>query len=440
MRWEWERAASFPALLGAAVWAERAVARRVVAGCAVVFMAGAVTMPAAYAQLPQMQPPETQTVYDASRVLQELSGLRVQQIPQSLLGSAEAVAIVPGMVRGAFVVGIQRGRGVLAVKDEAGAWTAPQFITITGGSIGWQAGIQATDLVLVFSSRRSVENLLQGKLTVGVDASAAAGPVGRRASAATDLPMQAEIYSYSRSRGLFAGVSLDGSALQMDPLATGNYYASVAPGTVPPTAQQLLAQLEAFSPTRPSLGIPLGPAASQQGQPIYPDYPSANASGVNRGRDPFPPGGVPAAGASIAQGRLPGSPGQAAGANAALDRAAADLAAAGRAAAGRAAADDAAAAVRAQLVAALPRLDALLDSQWRAYLRVPDEILRPTGDMGSAALRDALARYDAVAADGRYAGLNQRSEFQVVRQLLQRLAAISATTQPLQLPPPPSGG
>lgn len=403
MGWKWRCEA-----IGPAMWI------RYVAACVVL----SVATPAARAQLLQVQPPETQTVDHASRVLQELSGLRVQQIPHSLLGSAEAVAIVPGMVRGAFVVGIQRGRGVLAIKDEAGAWTAPQFITITGGSVGWQAGIQATDLVLVFSSRRSVENLLQGKLTIGVDASAAAGPVGRRASAATDLPLQAEIYSYSRSRGLFAGVSLDGSALQMDPMATSNYYASVAPGTVPPNAQQLIAQLEAFSPPRPALGIPLGPAVPQEGQPIKPGYPSTDASGAARDPGPFP-GGVPAAGASISQGRPWASQGQ--------------LPTSAPAVAGDAA------ALRAQLAAALPMLDALLDSQWRAYLRVPDQAMRTGDDAAAAALREALARYDAVAADRRYASLNQRSEFQVVRQLLQRLVALSPAAQPLQLPPPPAG-
>lgn len=410
MGWKWRREAIVPAMF---------------IRCAVACVVVAASTAVAHAQLLQMQPPETQTVDHASRVLQELSGLRVQQIPQSLLGSAEAVAIVPGMVRGAFVVGIQRGRGVLAVKDEAGAWTAPQFITITGGSVGWQAGIQATDLVLVFSSRRSVENLLQGKLTIGVDASAAAGPVGRRASAATDLPLQAEIYSYSRSRGLFAGVALDGSALQMDPVATGNYYASVAPGTVPPDAQQLIAQLEAFSPPRPALGIPLGPAAPQEGQPIYPGYPSTDASGAARAPGPFP-GGVPAAGASISQVRPPIPQGEL--------PTSADAAAGAHAAAG-----DAAAALRAQLAGSLPKLDALLDSQWRAYLRVPDEAVRRADPAAAAALRGSLARYDAVAADRRYASLNQRSEFQVVRQLLQRLVALSTGAQPLQLPPPPVG-
>lgn len=360
---------------------------RTTLACCLVVMA-----PAAHAQLPQA--PETQIADHATRVLQELSGLRVQQIPQNLLGSAEAVAIVPGMIRGAFVVGIQRGRGVLAVKDETGGWTAPQFITITGGSVGWQAGIQATDLVLVFASRRSVQNLLQGTLTVGVDASAAAGPVGRRASAATDLPMQAEIYSYSRSRGLFAGVSLDGSSLQMDPVATGNYYATAAAGTLPPTGQQLLAQLEAFSPPHPALGLPLG-------QPVYPGGPDAGASAAPR---PFP-GGVPAAGASLSRGRTPG------------DRNPAPA--------------DAAAMLRAQLSDAMPRLNALLDPRWAVYLRVPEEVTLET-------LRRTLERYDTVAGDARYAGLSQRSEFQVVRQLLQQLVALAPSGGPLPLPPPPA--
>ena len=138
-------------------------------------------------------------------------------LPQSMLPTAQGIVIVPNMVRGAFVIGAQFGRGVLLMRGPGGAWQPPRMITITGGSLGYQIGVQSTDLILIFRTPQSVANLLRGTMKVGVDASAAAGPVGRQASAATDLPLQAEILSYSRARGAFLGVSIDGSVISMDP-------------------------------------------------------------------------------------------------------------------------------------------------------------------------------------------------------------------------------
>jgi lipid-binding SYLF domain-containing protein len=176
------------------------------------------------------------------------------EIPRSLLAEAQAVAIVPSMVRGAFVFGVQHGRGVLVLRDATGSWQPPRFIQITGGSIGYQIGVQATDLVLVFRTRQSVANLLRGTMKVGVDASAAAGPVGRQTSAATDIQLQAEILSYSRARGAFVGVSIDGSVISLDPNAAAIYYQTQ--GAVPASAVQLLQTLAAYSAVAPVAGIP----------------------------------------------------------------------------------------------------------------------------------------------------------------------------------------
>jgi len=139
-----------------------------------------------------------------------------QAIPAWLLKDAEAIAVVPQMVKAGLVVGGRRGRGLLSVRSGDGSWSAPIFVTMTGGSIGFQAGVQKTDAILVFKTRRSIEMVVNGTFTLGGDASVAAGPVGREARAATDNWLQSEIYSYSRSRGLFAGVSLDGSAIRID--------------------------------------------------------------------------------------------------------------------------------------------------------------------------------------------------------------------------------
>ena len=185
-----------------------------------------------------------QIVVDATNVL-AMTAADPAGIPQKLLADAQAIAIVPNMVRGAFVVGLQHGRGVLLTRDAAGAWQPPRMIQITGGSIGYQIGVQSTDLILVFRTPQSVTNLMSRTIKIGVDASAAAGPVGRSASAATDLPLQAEILSYSRARGAFIGVSIDGSSVALDPAADALYYQP--PGTVPGSAMQLLQMATAYS-------------------------------------------------------------------------------------------------------------------------------------------------------------------------------------------------
>ena len=188
--------------------------------------------------------PSDQTVLNAAGVLSQTMTMQ-SGIPQNLLAGAQGIVIVPNMIRGAFVFGAQYGRGVLLVRNPQGGWQAPRLVTMAGGSFGYQIGVQATDLVLVFRTPQSVANLLAGTLKLGVDASAAAGPVGRQTSAATDLQLGAEILSYSRARGLFAGVSLDGSVISLDPTADALYYQP--PGTMPASAMQLLQVVNAYS-------------------------------------------------------------------------------------------------------------------------------------------------------------------------------------------------
>jgi len=157
-----------------------------------------------------------QTVRTADEILRESMAMPAHQIPQALLAEAQGVAIVPNVLKIGFVAALRRGHGVVMVREADGGWTLPHFVTLTGGSLGWQAGIQGTDVVLVFMTRKSVEGLLGGKFTIGADASAAAGPVGRNAAAATDARLKAEILSYSRTQGLFAGVNLSGGIVESD--------------------------------------------------------------------------------------------------------------------------------------------------------------------------------------------------------------------------------
>ncbi|CAN5275043.1 YSC84-related protein [soil metagenome] len=153
---------------------------------------------------------------DASRVLGEILRIPEDSVPSNLLQEARAIAVIPNVVKAGFVVGGRRGRGLVAVRTADGTWSHPSFITLTGGSFGFQAGVQSADVILVFRTDRGVDSIVNGKFTLGADASVAAGPVGRSAQASTDEQLKAEILSYSRARGLFAGVSLDGTWLAID--------------------------------------------------------------------------------------------------------------------------------------------------------------------------------------------------------------------------------
>lgn len=163
-------------------------------------------------------------VEDAARVLAEMMKESDKSIPTGLIKDCAGIAIIPDVVRAGLVIGGRHGRGLVLVRTKDGGWSDPAFIEITGGSIGWQAGVQSADIVLVFRTPRSIENLGEGKFTLGADAGVAAGPLGRSAEASTDAALKAEILSYSRSRGLYAGLTLQGSSIQEDRRANRNFY------------------------------------------------------------------------------------------------------------------------------------------------------------------------------------------------------------------------
>lgn len=168
---------------------------------------------------------ELQTVVSAQRVLDEFGGLQIESIPPAMLSTAQGIAIFPNMIKGGFILGVNFGKGVLLVRRSDGSWSPPAMVTMGGGSLGFQAGVQAADIVLVFATPRSLEGMLRGeKVTLGADANVALGPIGRSANAGTDARMGAEIYSYARSRGLFLGVSVNGASLSLDPNANAMLY------------------------------------------------------------------------------------------------------------------------------------------------------------------------------------------------------------------------
>jgi lipid-binding SYLF domain-containing protein len=342
------------------------------------------------------------TVESATTVLNEFIDLKVKGIPASLLSEAHGVAIVPNVIKIGLVVGGQRGKGVVVLKEADGSWRAPMFVTLTGGSVGWQAGAQSTDVVLVFKTKKSVEGLMKGKFTIGADAAAAAGPVGRRAAAATDAELKAEILSYSRTRGLFAGVSLDGSVLEIDERLNGEYYAN--PGAAPEAAIKLvqrIAQLaanpgliggqSAAGATAEQLPTPAGPSLLTPTGPIITEEPSL-------------------------VGPMPLSlrvPEEAADAN----------------------------SIRPELARSSATLMSLVDKDWQRYLELPDEVAERGKHPSVRSLAAATGRYDAIANDPRYRSLAERPEFQMTRDLLRAyLDTLNAENSPkLALPPPPAG-
>jgi lipid-binding SYLF domain-containing protein len=306
------------------------------------------------------------------------------------LADAQGLAIVPNIVKGGFVVGVRYGKGVVVVRDGTGAWRPPTFVTLTGGSLGWQAGIQASDLILVFKTQKSVQGLMSGKFTIGADAAAAAGPVGRQAAAATDAQLGAEILSYSRSRGLFAGVALDGTAIQIDGGANRAFYGNSGFNPASPT-------LAANAPL-PQSAVRLMNTIAQYTSGAAP-APVAQATGV------VPPANMAAGPAPAA---APGAP---------------DLG-----------------VVRTELAKQSQQLLALLDDNWKRFLALPQEIVTGKGQVSSAALTEAINRYEAVVRDPQYQALTQRPEFRATLELLRKYREFSAIVSgPLPfLPPPPA--
>ena len=213
----------------------------------------------AFAVSAHAQSKEQDRVESAGTVVKEIMDIP-DDIPQSVIDKADCVVVLPSVLKAAFIVGASYGRGVMTCRtgdNMRGPWGAPSMMALEGGSFGLQAGGQATDFVLLLMSERSATSILSSKVKIGGDASAAAGPVGRNASAETDVTFRAEILTYSRARGLFAGISLAGSTLRPDNSGNQALYGKkisakdvVLKGAVPPppSAQLLLQTLNAHSP------------------------------------------------------------------------------------------------------------------------------------------------------------------------------------------------
>lgn len=169
-------------------------------------------------------PQEDDRARQAVRVLTDIQQIPESGIPDKLLDEARGIVVVPDALKVGLVLGGRRGHGLLSVKNADGTWSNPSYVKLTGGSIGFQAGVQSADIVLVFRSDRGLDNIVNGKVTLGADAGVAAGPVGRNAATATDGQLKAEIWSWSRARGLFAGIALDGAVLSIDDEANESVY------------------------------------------------------------------------------------------------------------------------------------------------------------------------------------------------------------------------
>jgi lipid-binding SYLF domain-containing protein len=208
----------------------------------------------------------------SQRVFEAFSDLTEQTIPVWLLERAYGIVVVPSVVKVALTLGGRGGKGVMAVRNPDGTWSPPVFVTLAGANIGFQFGVQSTDVVLVLMSRESVEGIAGGKVTLGADASVAAGPLGRSSAAATDATLTAQVLSYSRSSGLFAGVALDGTVIAIDKRANESFYgisdvlaSQILAGkvaSVPPTAQEFTAALARATNAPGAKGAPAAPAAT----------------------------------------------------------------------------------------------------------------------------------------------------------------------------------
>jgi len=228
----------------------------------------------------------------STQVLSELMSMPEQNIPTWLMERAYAVAVIPSVIKVGLGIGGRRGKGVLVIRKDNGSWSNPIFVNLTGGSFGFQVGVQSTDVVLVFTSKQSIEGIVGGKVTLGADASVAAGPIGRQSSAATDIGLTAQVYSYSRASGLFAGVALDGSALTIDAASNESFYKkdgilaseiirSDAP-SAPVPADQFISAVQRSATGR----VPTANNAQAPATPSAPPAPTTNSGSTQ------PSGGV----------------------------------------------------------------------------------------------------------------------------------------------------
>ena len=231
---------------------------------AIAFLVLALGGPAA-----QANPQTDQRLEDSRLVFESFTFLTEQSIPGWLLERAYGIVVVPRVIKGALGIGGRGGRGVMAVRNPDGTWSNPVFVTLAGVNIGFQIGVQSTDVVLVLMSRMSVEGIAGGKVTLGADASVAAGPMGRSATAATDATLKAQVLSYSRNEGIFAGVALDGTVISVDNSSNASAYGvsdilpsqilGGSPSMAPPAAQAFTASLNkatggAATPAAPAAG------------------------------------------------------------------------------------------------------------------------------------------------------------------------------------------
>jgi len=221
----------------------------------------------------------------ATEVLEDVGAMPDVRLPDTLLAHAYGIAVIPDVTKVAFIFGGRHGNGVLVVRDKLnGPWSNPCFVSLTGGSWGFQAGAQSSDIILVFTTKRGIEGIAGGKITLGADASVATGPVGRQGSAATDITFNSEIYSYARTRGLFGGIAVDGSAITIDRSANASLYhksgitaTEIFEGQTPPapaTAQRFLQQLAATTRTTVRAAAPPD-APPPPGQPAPVNQPTA---------------------------------------------------------------------------------------------------------------------------------------------------------------------
>ena len=181
-------------------------------------------LPSAFALSPKERTDEVARIKRATEVFSEIMRAPDKGIPEDLLDKAECVVIVPGLTKAALGLGGRYGKGLVMCRKSDRSWSAPLFIRIEGGSAGFQIGVQKTDVVMLVMNRRGMDKLLGDKFTLGADASVAAGPVGRNATAQTNVRLDAEILGYSRSKGLFAGISLEGATLRQDKDDNKDFY------------------------------------------------------------------------------------------------------------------------------------------------------------------------------------------------------------------------
>ena len=212
---------------------------------------------------------DANAVTDSTIILKEIMAIPAKGIPRNMFQKAEGVACFPNMIKGGFVVGIRRGHGTFIVKNKDGLWEYPRFATLTGGSVGFQVGVQSADVILVFCSRRSVEAALAGRFTVGADANVAAGPVGRQTSASTDILLTSEIYSWSKSRGIFLGVSLDGCVMEINPSEANSYYMN----GIPDDAKKLVQLIAEYASPQQTVDPPAQSPTPPPSQPVTPNQP-----------------------------------------------------------------------------------------------------------------------------------------------------------------------